>query len=170
MHVCACTRPRAGVPMCTHKHEYTGQYVILLFHSNSSFVNASQCYVIRTLPVYIFRHTNKTLSGYVKSGLQGEHFPLVYFWFHKPVSDRRAVFFSRCVRGYASPKCAFPSHYFYGISVISSTQSRPISQRKGTTAPRLGIAYPAVRSGIVLRVVLRDYMFDHHPVKRLITL
>jgi hypothetical protein len=37
----------------TRKHAHTDQYVILLFHSNSGFVNASECYVIRILPVLL---------------------------------------------------------------------------------------------------------------------
>ena len=37
----------------TRKHAHTGQYIILLFHSYIGFVNASQCYVILTLPVLL---------------------------------------------------------------------------------------------------------------------
>jgi hypothetical protein len=40
MHVCACTHR----PVCN----------TLLFHRNSGFVNAPQCYVTRTLPIFLF--------------------------------------------------------------------------------------------------------------------
>jgi hypothetical protein len=41
--------------LCTHmharKHAHRDKYVILLFHSDNAFVNAPDCYVIRTLPL-----------------------------------------------------------------------------------------------------------------------
>jgi hypothetical protein len=40
------------VHACTHAHTHTHKYAILVFHSNSCFVNAPQCYIIRTLPLF----------------------------------------------------------------------------------------------------------------------
>jgi hypothetical protein len=49
MHVCARTRPRARVAASIYTH--TNMQYLLLFLCNNGFVNAPQCYVIRTLPV-----------------------------------------------------------------------------------------------------------------------
>ena len=50
------THTRQGTHMHarTRKHAHTNQYVILLFHCNSGFANASQCYI--TLHRTFFRN------------------------------------------------------------------------------------------------------------------
>jgi hypothetical protein len=58
MHVCACTRPRAREPTRTHArtsaHTHTDHYVTLIaFPQQQWFMNASQCYVIRTLSLFL---------------------------------------------------------------------------------------------------------------------
>ena len=51
------TRPGTNMHARTHArasmHTQTNMQYSLLFHSNNGFVNAHQCYVIRTLPVLL---------------------------------------------------------------------------------------------------------------------
>jgi hypothetical protein len=50
-HFLVCTPTHAQTHTTTHTHNMK---YLLIFHSNNGFVNASQCYVIHTLPV-LFR-------------------------------------------------------------------------------------------------------------------
>ena len=50
----------------TYTHTHTNMYYLLLFHYNSGFVNAPQCYVIRMLPVlFILLKCSECFECYV---------------------------------------------------------------------------------------------------------
>ena len=53
-HTPTLVHPRPHLRSCTHAHFHTHKYVMLIaFHGNDGFMNASQCYVIRTLSVLV---------------------------------------------------------------------------------------------------------------------
>ena len=53
--------------ICTYAHAYTEQYVILLFHSNSGFVNAPQCHVILPVLLIFLTTSDKLCNGILRS-------------------------------------------------------------------------------------------------------
>jgi hypothetical protein len=46
-------RARVPTPACAHPRAHTQKYEILLLHCNNGLLNASQCYVISTLPLIL---------------------------------------------------------------------------------------------------------------------
>ena len=54
MHALARTRPRCRSQARTRCHTHTNTQYLLLFHGNSGYSKAPQCYVIRTLPIFMF--------------------------------------------------------------------------------------------------------------------
>ena len=51
-HVHFRTHPPA--PTRTHTHTQANMQYLLLFHDKNGYVNAPQCYIIRTLPVLLY--------------------------------------------------------------------------------------------------------------------
>ena len=76
-HACTCTRPRAQphTHVRAHARAHTEKYIILVaFRCNAGFADASQCDVIRTLPLLFLRRwiVWQTLMTTIKLRVQGK--------------------------------------------------------------------------------------------------